>query len=855
MMHIAHHVRRLAVLAPSSLLICALAAAVPVEITYTDGANEGFNDSALGAARRNAFEAAVSRWATRLKGSQTIRITASFDPLGGTSSYAVLGQAGPNLYRDAPGLPLPGHWYAQALANQILDVDTAPSMEDIVAVFNSSVDGSALGSTKFYYGLDGAAGNDIDFFTVALHELCHGVGFISHAESTGSWLYGYPGVYDAFVARGSTAGSPRIETMSASARRSALISGALYFAGAAARTANDGESVRLYAPSPFAQGSSVSHLDEFTYQGVNELMTPIHSGPTHDPGPLVPEMLTDLGWVVNNPINALDQTVSTAVNAPVQITLEATGPPAAPLSYSIVTPPQRGALTGAGAMRTYTPEPGYQGVDSFTFQAEAGGDVSVPATVTINVGVPGTKGIVTEYATGVATNAAALRATVFPDGKATTAWFEWGETPALGNSTTARPMGSGTQPVALSEPLAHLTVAQTYYYRAVAAASGSTSRGDAKYFVTHVPVAGTALEFDGDGDTVEIDETDAPESFTVEMWVRPDTTADGQVFISRHTASRGRVFSLGYDRGGVYVRLAGLGAFGGAKTTDYQHLAVTVAKTGAATSQITVYRNGALLWQKSLASVAGTTPGGWSVGQEWNGATAGGFLRGQVDEVRLWSTVRSQKQIQDNVYRRIEGTESGLRVYLRLDDGSGVTPVDTRRGIPTLMHGLPRWVPSDAPIGIPLIATRAATNVTSSNARLNGTVNPNGQQTRYWFEWGTTPDLGNTTLVGDLPGGTAAQTVTANLTGLLSGTTYYARLVATNPRDTAQGESVAFTTVNVVTIPDVLLALRLAGGLEDADTSTLGRLDVVSAPPSNGRVDIMDAARLARKAAGLEPNP
>ena len=55
----------------------------------------------------------------------------------------------------------------------------------------------------------------------------------------------------------------------------------------------------------------------------------------------------------------------------------------------------------------------------------------------------------------------------------------------------------------------------------------------------------------------------------------------------------------------------------------------------------------------------------------------------------------------------------------------------------TLAHG--------ATSSPPAVATAAATNATDSGAILNGTVNPNGQQTSYAFEWGPTSGYGHET--------------------------------------------------------------------------------------------------------------
>jgi hypothetical protein len=44
---------------------------------------------------------------------------------------------------------------------------------------------------------------------------------------------------------------------------------------------------------------------------------------------------------------------------------------------------------------------------------------------------------------------------------------------------------------------------------------------------------------------------------------------------------------------------------------------------------------------------------------------------------------------------------------------------------------------------LPTVTTGDPTDVTTNSAKLNGEVNPNGQQTNVWFEWGT-----DNTLVG-----------------------------------------------------------------------------------------------------------
>jgi hypothetical protein len=95
--------------------------------------------------------------------------------------------------------------------------------------------------------------------------------------------------------------------------------------------------------------------------------------------------------------------------------------------------------------------------------------------------------------------------------------------------------------------------------------------------------------------------------------------------------------------------------------------------------------------------------------------------------------------------------------------------------------------------GPPVVTTNPATNVTSSLATLNGSLDPHGLPTTVFFRWGTTTSYGHTTSTESQTGNTY-RNIAANITGLSTHTTYHFRIVATNSADTKKGADRTFTT-------------------------------------------------------------
>ena len=80
----------------------------------------------------------------------------------------------------------------------------------------------------------------------------------------------------------------------------------------------------------------------------------------------------------------------------------------------------------------------------------------------------------------------------------------------------------------------------------------------------------------------------------------------------------------------------------------------------------------------------------------------------------------------------------------------------------------------------PTVSTGSAKQVSFGSALLTGSVNPNGANTSYYFQYGPTRALGFQSAIADAGGGTRNVKVSIGISGLQPLTMYHYRLVAVN---------------------------------------------------------------------------
>jgi hypothetical protein len=150
---------------------------------------------------------------------------------------------------------------------------------------------------------------------------------------------------------------------------------------------------------------------------------------------------------------------------------------------------------------------------------------------------------------------------------------------------------------------------------------------------------------------------------------------------------------------------------------------------------------------------------------------------------------------EDPVNEQIAGLQAGTTYHYALQATNGGGTVTG-----------PDQTFTTLPVPVPVVSTGSVSGVTRSEALLSGTIDPQGWNTSYRFEYGTNTAYGQSWPTIDVGLGAfeGAQPVSVTLPNLQPGTTYHYRLRATNGGGTSFGPDMTFTTATypVSVIPE-----------------------------------------------------
>lgn len=202
---------------------------------------------------------------------ETWNITLDWQPLsggtialGGPSGNSTLG----SVLKAQPGALTSriqdNVYYASSLANHLAKA-TLVEGPNMSVTFSSNV--------TWDYSTSSKAADKESFYATAIHEIAHGLGFISADMPAGGWSDGKPLIFDYYLGLGSSSPTSLIG-MTNEQLAAAFVSNNVYWTGANGIAGHGGSAVQIYAPSPYESGSSMSHLAFSVDPALSLLMYP-----------------------------------------------------------------------------------------------------------------------------------------------------------------------------------------------------------------------------------------------------------------------------------------------------------------------------------------------------------------------------------------------------------------------------------------------------------------------------------------------------------------------------------------------------------------------------------------------------
>jgi trimeric autotransporter adhesin len=391
-----------------------------------------------------------------------------------------------------------------------------------------------------------------------------------------------------------------------------------------------------------------------------------------------------------------------------------------------------------------------------------------------------TPAVITNPATNVASLSATLNGSVNPHGATTTANFQYGLTTSYG-STTAMQTQTGTTVRAITANVSGLTANTTYHFRIMAHNAGGTSFGADRTFTTLTatgpPVVSTSPATLIGSFSATLNGSLDPHGLTTTVSFQYGTTTSygsttaiqsrsGSTYLNISANISGLMANTTYHFRIVATNSAGT-RMGGDRTFT------TLSATGAPV----VITNPATLIASFSATLNGLLdPHGLT--------TSSHFQYGPTTSYGLTTAPQSHS---GNTYLSIGSGISSLTAnttyhFRIVASNSSGTSMGSDKTFTTLTA-----------TGAPVVTTGSATNVTSSSATLNGSLDPHGLTTTVSFQYGTTTSYGHTTAVQSQSGNTY-RNIAASISSLTTHTTYHFRIVATNSAGTRMGSDRTFTT-------------------------------------------------------------
>ncbi|AVQ71486.1 hypothetical protein B5D77_09365 [Microcystis sp. MC19] len=208
---------------------------------------------------------------------------------------------------------------------------------------------------------------------------------------------------------------------------------------------------------------------------------------------------------------------------------------------------------------------------------------------------------------------------------------------------------------------------------------------------------GKTLYFDGVNDYINAGTNPSlkvTNTLTLEAWINPQQDSRTRMIVGREGEY---LLALSGADNIIYYALANsnpgwnwISTGYGVKSNQWSHVAFSYEN-----GRIKTYVNGQLIYTYDGVGTIGdvdTNQNELRIGnRQWSNTD---FFKGQIDEVRIWNTVKAQAEIQANLSQKLIGNEQGLVGYWNFEEATGNTVNDltANKNNGTLINGVQRTV-------------------------------------------------------------------------------------------------------------------------------------------------------------------
>lgn len=241
------------------------------------------------------------------------------------------------------------------------------------------------------------------------------------------------------------------------------------------------------------------------------------------------------------------------------------------------------------------------------------------------------------------------------------------QNPSLTN-TANRKAQSGTGTGTFSVSVTGLTHGTKYYARAYAVSESGTAYGEQKEFTTK-SVQSLAIALDGTNDYVQVPHSTSlnlGNTFTLEAWVYLEASGGAsQIFMHKWQGTQ--QYALEMLNGKLHMAVATSSGITTIETTDPLPRGDWVHVAGVRDNgTLRIYVGGLLKATKSIVGNTNSASSGiLTFGRR--SESSSGFLKGKLDEIRIWNVGRTTSQIDGNKTNNSPQVDPGLVAWYQLN--------------------------------------------------------------------------------------------------------------------------------------------------------------------------------------------